>query len=60
MKNLLILITLILLTAGFVVWKRRLRKIRRRALLTRPFPAAWRTILEQNMPLYTRLPDALK
>ena len=45
--------------AVFFAW-RLLRKRRRRVISERPFPAAWRAILERNMPLYRRLPEPLK
>ncbi len=43
-----------------MAWIRRLKRARRRELRSRVFPLEWRNILEQNIPLYTRLPDALK
>lgn len=39
---------------------RFIRQRRRQALKQRPFPDDWRQILKQNMPLYRRLPDALR
>jgi Mlc titration factor MtfA (ptsG expression regulator) len=35
-----------------------LRRWRRRRLLRRPFPPAWRSILERNVPYYGLLPEA--
>lgn len=39
---------------------RQIRTHRRRAIAERDFPDAWRGILERNVPLYVRLPDAFK
>ncbi|TVQ34461.1 MAG: zinc-dependent peptidase [Wenzhouxiangella sp.] len=36
------------------------RKRQREAIRNRPFPEPWREILEQNMPLYRRLPAELR
>ncbi|MEE4329653.1 MAG: M90 family metallopeptidase [Wenzhouxiangella sp.] len=45
--------------AAYVVW-RWLRRRRRQAAADRPFPDQWRRILENNMPLYRRLPEPLR
>jgi Mlc titration factor MtfA (ptsG expression regulator) len=37
-----------------------LEERRRRRLRSRPFPAAWRAILRERVPLYRRLPPALQ
>jgi Mlc titration factor MtfA (ptsG expression regulator) len=60
MKSIILLLALFLIIAGIFVAKRRLRQIRRTELRSRPFPSAWREILEQNLPLYRRLPEQLK
>ena len=39
---------------------RLIRRRRRRAISTRPLPDEWREILERNVPLYSRLPEALR
>ena len=41
------------------LWKLH-KKARFKALMRKPFPDEWRTILERNMPLYQKLPDVLR
>lgn len=48
------------LVAGFLVVRRLSRQRRRGRLVTLPFPEGWRKIVEKNVPLYGRLPGALK
>jgi len=45
---------------AFLVVKRLARRARRRQISALPFPDAWGAIIEKNVPLYRRLPDALK
>jgi MtfA peptidase len=45
------------------VWRqvRRLRRrVRRRKLRAQPFPGEWATTLQENVPLYRRLPEELR
>lgn len=44
----------------FLILKRVSRSVRRKRLLASPFPAEWEQIVEKNVPLYNRLPDAMK
>jgi len=44
----------------FLIVKRASRSVRRKRLLASPFPAEWEQIVEENVPLYNRLPDAMK
>ncbi|UCD50958.1 MAG: zinc-dependent peptidase [Phycisphaerales bacterium] len=53
-------IVVIGLTIAFFVLKRATRRARRRRLMARPFPDAWKEIVERNVPLYRRLPEELK
>lgn len=53
------LIVLGLIVLAYPVY-RLIRRKRRQAMKRRPFPDQWRRILEQNMPLYRRLPDSLR
>jgi hypothetical protein len=39
---------------------RLVRNRRRRAIASRPLPEAWQRIVERNVPLYGRMPDALR
>jgi len=45
--------------AAFLIW-RMVRRRRRQALADREFPQKWVAILEQNMPIYRALPEALR
>jgi hypothetical protein len=48
---------------AFIAWMLAepwLRERRRERLRAQPFPAAWRTILERQVPLYRALPPALR
>ncbi|MBN1360740.1 MAG: zinc-dependent peptidase [Sedimentisphaerales bacterium] len=49
-----------LLTAVVLVARPLLRQARRQRLMAVPFPEAWRRIVEKNVPLYGRLPQALQ
>ncbi len=57
---LLILNMLALLFVAWMIGGPRWTEHRRRALRTRPFPAAWRRILRQHVPYVRRLPAALQ
>jgi len=48
------------LVVGFFIAKRLARRARRKRLAALPFPSDWREIIERNVPLYRRLPEALK
>lgn len=50
----------VLLAATFLIVRRLSRLARRKRLTATPFPEARRQIVEKNVPLYSRLPDALK
>ncbi len=50
----------VVLVFGFFLGKRLRRNTRRKRLMARPFPNEWKTIIERNVPLYRRLPAALK
>lgn len=44
-----------------VLWLRgALRARRRAAILSEPFPPEWRTLLEERVPLYRRMPEELR
>jgi Mlc titration factor MtfA (ptsG expression regulator) len=60
MKSVLFPVALFLIIVSVIMGRRFLRMARRRQLTSRPFPSPWRSILEQNLPLYKRLPDSLK
>jgi len=49
-----------LLLAGWVIWRRMMRDIRRSKMRARGIPDEWRVILERNVPLYGRLPEGLQ
>jgi hypothetical protein len=49
-----------LVTVVVLVVRRLRRRARRGRLIATPFPEAWRQIIEKNVPLYRRLPEALK
>lgn len=52
----LLLILIFLVTAAVFIWPHyRLRKA-----LAEPFPAEWRRILQQNLPVYRRMPTDLQ
>jgi Mlc titration factor MtfA (ptsG expression regulator) len=50
----------VLLAVTILIARRLSRLARRKRLTATPFPEAWRQIVEENVPLYSRLPDALK
>jgi MtfA peptidase len=56
--NIILVIIVLVITA--IVVHRILRAKRRRALRLRPLPDEWRQILEENIPLYNRVPEELK
>ncbi len=58
--SLVIVLAAGLLLAGLIAALPRWRELRRRAWASRPFPAAWRTILRRRVPLYRRLPADLQ
>ena len=53
-------IGVVVLLVVFFVVRRLWRGRRRERLLALPFPDAWRVVVEKNVPLYGRLPEALK
>ncbi len=55
----LLVLALIGLSVIVVVRRARRRALRRR-LMTEPLPEEWERILKQNVPLYSRLPDAVQ
>ena len=56
MEFLLLLASIPLAWYGYRLFRQR----RRRAISARPLPEKWREILARNVPLYVRLPEALK
>jgi Mlc titration factor MtfA (ptsG expression regulator) len=55
----LLLVLIVVLCAVFLErWY--LRNIRRKRLMARPLPSGWEEIIARNVPLYARLPAALK
>ncbi len=48
------------LVVGILYVRRKRREARRRHLRGQPFPPEWEHILQQNVPLYLRLPDELR
>ena len=57
---LLVIAGLALLFVGWVIAEPFLRERRRKALRARPFPAAWRGILDRRVPYYRLLPPDLQ
>lgn len=57
---LLILILIILISLYSVLGRKILRGHKRRKLHQKPFPRSWRIIIENNVPLFNRLPKALQ
>jgi len=55
-----ILLLAVLLICAAIFGRRYLRGLRRKRLTNNPFPAAWGKILKRNVPLYRRLPAALR
>src|SRR5262245_59137451 len=51
---------LLFLFVAWTVGQPFLRDWRRRRVASRPFPAAWRAILERRVPQYSRLPTQLR
>lgn len=60
MTGLVLLLALVLVLWAGVRARRAWLARRRRQLLAKPFPPAWRAILEKNSPLYRRLPENVK
>ncbi len=60
MPGLVLLFVVGALLLAFTVGRWWLRAARRERLRNIPFPTGWKTILEQNVPLYRHLPAALK
>lgn len=60
MMQVFILLGLVLAPVLAISWARTRRESRRRTLRTRPFPDPWRAMLDRNVALYPRLPEALK
>ena len=58
--SMVLFLSLLALIPAFWLGRRRLRQLRRRALRMAPFPDAWIEILLRNVPLYRRLPAALR
>ncbi len=58
-KTSLFLLALLIIIA-FIWGRRTLTILRRRRIKNKPFPLYWATILEQNVPLYKRLPESLR
>jgi len=54
------IIPIAVLIIAVLTGKRIRRNNRRKKLLAAPFPEDWKPIIEKNVPLYNRLPDALK
>ena len=48
------------LVVALLIIKRMHRNAKRKDLAARPFSEEWEKIIETNVPLYNRLPDALK
>ena len=55
-----ILLILVFVPVLAVWWSRARREKRRRAWRERPFPDAWRSVLERNVALYSRLPESFR
>ena len=48
------------LVMAFLIVKYQIRRAKRKRLLAKPFPQEWIKIVQENVPLYNRLPDPLK
>ncbi|MGE0796980.1 MAG: zinc-dependent peptidase [Lautropia sp.] len=57
---LLILCLLGLAFIGWLIWQPRRQRARRARLRAQPFPAEWHALLQRRLPLYRRLPPALR
>ena len=55
-----IIVVAVALAIGWFIWRRVQRKARRQRLLAQPIKPEWKTVLEKNVPLYTRLPEPLQ
>jgi hypothetical protein len=55
-----VLLLVVVLICAVIFGRRYLRSLRRKRLMNAPFPAAWDKILKRNVPLYRRLPAALR
>lgn len=60
MASLWILLAFLLAVLALPPLLRARRRARRRRLRSKPFPAEWRALLEEQVPLYGLLPDDLK
>ena len=58
--SLAIVLVAALLLVGVIAGLPRWRALRRQAWASRPFPAAWRSILRRRVPLYRQLPADLQ
>ncbi len=58
--SLAIVLVVALLLVGVIAGLPRWRTLRRQAWASRPFPAAWRSILRRRVPLYRQLPADLQ
>jgi Mlc titration factor MtfA (ptsG expression regulator) len=54
------LLLAMVLICAVILGRWYLRDIRRRRLMTAPFPSGWEEIIARNVPVYERLPAALK
>lgn len=60
MSPALVIVALAACAVAFILLGPWLAARRRRRLAAQPFPAAWRRILTRRVPLYRRLPEALR
>ena len=60
MTGVLILLIIVLAAVAIPAIPRRRREARRAQLRRKPFPPAWRQVLERNVLLYNHLPPALR
>ena len=60
MDKILLVLFAIMLPVAFLVWRKKRKKILRKALFKKEFPAEWKKLLNDNVALYRRLPSALK
>ena len=58
--SLLIVVTIGALVVGYLIGRPHWRQHRRRRRARQPFPRPWQASLERALPLYGRLPDALR
>lgn len=60
MRAAILIVAIAAIVLTVFVCRRMVRSARRKRLLSTPIPPPWKTILEQNVPLYARLPQPLK